>query len=72
MSNFHAPKLSIFTIKNGRLEYKNGNWIFLDGDGLKHSTNGTWLFAEEPYLIHDKLLFKVGNLLIKAMLIQGK
>ncbi len=40
----------------------------MDGDGLKHSTNGTWLFAERPHLIHDQMVFKAGTVLLKAAL----
>ena len=49
-----------------RLDYKYGTWLLIDGDGLKHSTNGTWLYLEHPYLVHDQLIFKAGNVLLKV------
>ena len=47
--------------------YKD-NWIIVDGDGEKPSTNGTWLFAEQFFEMFDGMVFKVGETLIKAQI----
>lgn len=71
----HSDKLSRVQAKylpyarsGGRLTYRNGTWVLLDGDGLKHSTNGTWMFVERAFKLHDLTLFKAGNVLFKALL----
>lgn len=49
-----------------RIEHIDGKWQLSDGDGVKKSTNGTWLYAEDPFPIHDGMLFKAGLVLFKA------
>ena len=61
-----------FKLLKFRLEYKNGTWILMDGDGLKHSTNGTWYLVKQPYLVHNRLTMKAGNVLLKAIIISNK
>ncbi|CAG9330328.1 unnamed protein product [Blepharisma stoltei] len=46
-------------------------WILEDGNGVKGSTNGTWLFAEDFFEIHDGLLFKVGQTLFLAKTVEA-
>ena len=43
-----------------------GCWSLIDGDGEKQSTNGTWLFAEEPYEVQDKMVFKTSQTLFQV------
>jgi hypothetical protein len=43
-----------------------GKWKIIDGDGIKGSTNGTWVYANEPVKMFDGMLFKAGKLLFKA------
>lgn len=51
-----------------RLESIKNKWHIIDGDGKKRSTNGTWLYADDPFPIHDGMVFKAGLLLMKAYL----
>ncbi len=44
----------------------NGVWYACDGDGMKESTNGTWVYAEEPARLGDGTIFKAGRLLFRA------
>lgn len=46
-------------------------WSLEDGNGVKGSTNGTWLFAEDLFEIHDGLLFKVGQTLFLAKTVEA-
>lgn len=39
-----------------------------DGEEGKKSTNGTWLYAEDPFPIHDNMVFKAGLVLFKSYL----
>jgi hypothetical protein len=48
------------------LEYEDDKWCLEDGDGTKKSTNGTWLYIEDPFEIHNNMIFKAGSLLFKA------
>jgi len=34
--------------------------------------NGTWIFVEEPMKIYDGIVFKAGQLLFKAKIINAK
>jgi len=43
-----------------------GQWVLKDGDGSKFSTNGTWLYADELFKVYDKLVFKAGQTLFQA------
>jgi len=43
--------------------------MICDGDGTKTSTNGTWLFVENPTKIYDGMIFKAGQLLFKARIV---
>jgi pSer/pThr/pTyr-binding forkhead associated (FHA) protein len=59
--------------------WENGQWILTDGDGAKPSTNGTWyftphsrLFVEDPFRLEDSTVFKAGQSLFLARVIQGK
>ena len=54
------------------------NWILMDGDGNKASTNGTWysynqlrLFVEDFFEIKDNMIFKAGQSLFVAKLLQN-
>ena len=42
-------------------------WCVKDGDGVKMSTNGTWLFAEEACDLHSGTIFKAGQTLFKVV-----
>lgn len=49
-----------------RIEYLEGKWKIIDGDGNKVSTNGTWVYANEPVKIFEGMLFKAGQLLFEV------
>ena len=52
-----------------QIEYgPDGNWMVVDGDGSKHSTNGTWAFMEQQFLIEEGMIFKAGQTLFEAHL----
>lgn len=42
------------------------NWVIVDGDGKKPSSNCTWLFADEMFLIYDGMLVKAGQTIFKV------
>lgn len=48
---------------------EDGNWVLHDGDGAKLSTNGTWLFVDELFSIYDNMIFKAGQTLFRASLL---
>ena len=50
------------------LTFKKGNWILIDGDGKRPSTNGTWLYISQETAITDKMQFKYGQTLLQAIL----
>lgn len=43
-------------------------WYMIDGDGEKSSSNGTWFYVEEPFPIHNMMIFKTGSLILKSQL----
>jgi len=53
------------------LVYKNGRWCVLDGDGLKHSTNGTWVLLDKYVKVHDRMLFRAGKIVFTALLVNN-
>ncbi len=55
-----------------KLVFRGDRWMVIDGDGLKHSTNGTWLFVDRPFKLHDRLLIKAGNVVLKVVLPAAK
>jgi hypothetical protein len=61
-AGFHYLKFNLI-----RLEYKTQEkqWIVVDGNGKRNSTNGTWLFVEDPFTIFDGMIFKAGQTLFK-------
>ena len=65
-----SNKISIKSNKLSRhqcqIEYKQGFWEVVDGDGTKHSTNGTWIFIEKPYEIYEGMVFKAGQTLFEC------
>lgn len=46
-------------------------WSVSDGDGVKKSTNGTWLFAENPCELRDGTVLKAGQTLFKVVTTQA-
>lgn len=46
--------------------------MLLDGDGLKHSTNGTWMLLSKPMMIEGEVLIKAGKMLFKATPVYAK
>ena len=51
------------------IRFENEKWVLRDGDGKKSSTNGTWLFADEYFDIYEDLVFKAGQTLFQAKVI---
>lgn len=51
------------------MRFENQKWVLRDGDGKKSSTNGTWLFADEYFEIYEDLVFKAGQTLFQAKVI---
>ena len=43
-----------------QITYVENNWVLIDGDGTKQSTNGTWVFTEKPFPIRNGMIFKAG------------
>lgn len=52
-----------------RIEYEDNKWVIYDGDGVKASTNGTWLFAEDHLELEDNTIFKAAQTLFKVSII---
>lgn len=46
----------------------DGNWVVIDGDGSKHSTNGTWAFMEQLFVVYEGMIFKAGQTLFECHL----
>jgi len=53
------------------LYYMKKNWVIIDGDGKKPSSNGTWLFADEMFLIYDGMVIKAGQTILKVNIINS-
>lgn len=51
--------------------YEGKNWIIYDGDGVNHSTNGTWLFIDKNYKLSNGIIFKGGETLFKAIIVEA-
>lgn len=54
------------------ITYENNNWYIMDSDGIKTSSNGTWMLADEYYEIQDGMIFRAGSNIIDCKLIQVK
>jgi len=52
--------------KYNRIVYEDNNWVIYDGDGIKGSTNGTWLLADENCVLRDDMIFKGADSLFLA------
>jgi hypothetical protein len=46
--------------------YYDKQWMLIDGDIDKPSTNGTWLYIENFFEIYNGMIFKAGETLFKA------
>lgn len=47
------------------LDFIDDKWLIRDGDGIKGSTNGTWIFAEEEVKIETSAIIKAGLSIFK-------
>lgn len=56
---------------NNRITYEGNKWYICDGDGVKGSTNGTWLFADDFIEISENMLFKAALTLFQANFIDN-
>jgi hypothetical protein len=67
-SNKICIKSTTLSRRQCEIEYTDGNWKVIDGDGSKHSTNGTWAFMEHPFMISEGMVFKAGQTLFECHL----
>ena len=44
-----------------KVDYSGGKWRVYDGDGMKPSTNGTWLYADDEYTVKNGTIVKAGK-----------
>lgn len=49
------------------IKYDDG-WYFSDGYKGKKSTNGCWLFVDQPYTVHNNMIFKAGNIIFEVLI----
>ena len=38
--------------------YNSNGWNLVDGDMVKHSTNGTWLYLSDNFEMYNSMIFK--------------
>ena len=72
-SNFAFPKDKSFSRHQTTFSFDDNNkeWIIIDGNNNKCSTNGTWVFATHSFIIKDQLIVEILNSKIKFNIIEN-
>jgi len=65
--DFSFPNNKSFSRTQTTFEYdeENQEWIIIDGNRTKSSTNGTWVFCTHSFVIKDKMIVEVMNNIIQ-------
>ena len=71
--NFSFPKDKSFSRHQTTFSFDDNNkeWIIIDGNNNKCSTNGTWVFATHSFIIKDQLIVEILNSKIKFNIIEN-
>ena len=69
-SNFAFPKDKSFSRHQTTFSFDDNKkeWIIIDGNKNKCSTNGTWVFGTHSFLIKDQLVVEILNSKIKFLI----
>eukprot|EP00831_Metopus_contortus_P049064 TRINITY_DN4029_c0_g2_i1.p1 TRINITY_DN4029_c0_g2~~TRINITY_DN4029_c0_g2_i1.p1 ORF type:complete len:427 (+),score=27.67 TRINITY_DN4029_c0_g2_i1:39-1283(+) len=49
-----------------KIEFRHGVWLLMDGDGLKHSTNGTWVCPDQYFPLSTHSIFRSGGVIFRC------